>query len=583
MATSIVNSKDVAKGVVMIEVTSRDVSVSQPYLCHGRDKCSGSGFRIASKWFPQDAEWCDDNCMLFLTNFHVVEGAENMKVRVRTAKSPEYCTGKVVHCVPALDFALIRVEVVEDGVTVDDMFDPFCAAPSTVLEGVLPIELFVGPVTPAQQKIIACGFPMGYLETYISKGTLSGRNSGEDISDFYSMDLSINSGNSGGPVVFEGDGRAFAISTATESGDALQISYSVPISSILSWFHNWYKPNTVLGRYPRWSFGLMPRTQAFDAEHAFPQSLEGAIVCGKRPSCAYPIKNGDVLLSVHRAGATAELDKFGYISDEQHGEPRFCIQNKGFVASCNAETTTVTVWRPNLKATRTFKCAPEPQCEPEKMCFAEFAPPHYCALGSMVFMNATPDFLSGNSPEESDEEPAMPASAAFHILRKIHQDKRRYVVVLSHFHENAYVSSTRTLVVGDIIRKIGRTEIKSSEHAEKVVRRLAAEHANDVRQRVKITTDKAQVWLDLEMLLQEEKLCADERDQNKLLLLKAHMLAQMNVKPPRANGRKRPAKRSRVSKVARTAVDAPGVPNSRPGSPVIDVKRRRSLRLAVHQ
>jgi len=184
---------DVAQGVVMIEVTSRDVSVSEPYRCHGRDKCSGSGFRVASKWFPQSAEWCDENCMLFLTNFHVVEGAENLKVRVRTAKSPEYCTGTVVHAVPALDFALIRVEAAGEG-TLHDLIDPFCAASSAVLEGVVPIDLFTGLVTPTQQKIIACGFPMGYLETYISKGTLAGRNSGDDISDFYSMDLSINSG-----------------------------------------------------------------------------------------------------------------------------------------------------------------------------------------------------------------------------------------------------------------------------------------------------------------------------------------------------------------------------------------------------
>jgi len=324
----------------------------------------------------------------------------------------------------------------------------------------------------------------------------------------------------------------------------------------------------------------MPRTQAFDAEHAFPQSLQGAIVCGKHPSCTHPIKNGDVLLSVHRDGVASGLDRFGYTSDEQHGEPRFCIHNKGFVASCNA-TTTVTVWRPSLKAKRTFKCAPEPQCEPEKMCFTEFAPAHYCALGSMVFMNASPDFLSGNSPEDSDEEPALPASAAFHILRKMHEDKQRFVVVLSHFHENAYVSSTRTLVVGDIVRKIGRTEIKSSQHAEKVIQRIATEHATGVRKRVKITTDKAQVWLDLEMLLQEEKLCANERDQEKLPLLKSQTLALMPVKSPRTGGRKRASKKPRTSKRVRSAVDAPPAPNSRPGSPTADAKRRRSLRLAV--
>lgn len=192
MSAHILDSKDVAKGVVMIEVTSRDVSITQPYLCHGRDKCSGSGFRVSPKWFPTDCPWANESGILFLTNFHVVEGAENMKVRVRTAKRPEYCTGTVVHAVPALDFALIRVELNQQNK--DDNLDPFCSAPASVLEGVLPIELYIGNVIPAQQKIIACGFPMGYLEQYISKGTLSGRSSGDDVTDFFSMDLSVNSG-----------------------------------------------------------------------------------------------------------------------------------------------------------------------------------------------------------------------------------------------------------------------------------------------------------------------------------------------------------------------------------------------------
>lgn len=396
-----------------------------------------------------------------------------------------------------------------------------------------------------------------------------------------SMDLSVNSGNSGGPVVFEGDGRVFAISTATESGDALQISYSVPITNILDWFRNWANPSSVLGRFPRWGFQLMPRTKAFDAEHAFPASLNGAIVCAKRADCKYPIKNGDVLVSINKDNESMDLDKFGYITDEAHGEPRYCTQNKGFIASCKADLTTVTVWRPSLKATRTFTCAPESQCDPEKMAFAEFSPPHYCSLGSMVFMNATPDFLSNGSAEDSDDEGSVPPGAAFHILRKIHDNKSKHVVVLSHYHENAYVSSTRTLHVGDIITRIGRTELKSSQHAEKVIQRIATEFAQDVRKRIKVCTETKEVWLDLDLLLQEEKLCAEERDAEKLLLLRCHLLASVASQTNISANKKRQISKVRTLKRGRVGPDALPVPNSRPPSPKLDAKRRRSSRLAA--
>lgn len=376
--------------------------------------------------------------------------------------------------------------------------------------------------------------------------------------------------------MFEGDGRVFAISTATESGDNLQISYSVPIANILDWFRNWYNPKVVLGRFPRWGFQLVPRTKAFDDEHAFPSQLDGAIVCSKRKTCEYPIKNGDVLVSINRGSDSKFLDKFGYIADPAHGEPRFCTGNKGFIVSCKTESTTLTVWRPNLKATRTFKCAPEPQCEAEKMCFTEFAPPHYCCLGSMVLINATPDFLSGGSPDDSDDEAAVPANAAFHILCKIHANRSKHVVVLSHFHENAYISSTRTFRCGDIITKIGRTEIKSTQHAEKLIQRIATEYANGSRKRVKITTEKSQIWLDLDLLLQEEKLCADERDCEKMLLLRCNTLAQ--TANQNIVSRRMIQKRVRTAKRPHTSANAVVVSKSRPTSPKCEGKRRKIIR-----
>lgn len=572
-------SKNVTKSVVLVETTSRDVSTTEPYRVLSRSKGCGTAFRVKRHLFPQ-APWNREDVQLYLSNYHVIEGAEDKRVRLRVSSSPDYTSGTVVHCVPSLDFALIAVYMDSESAE-DEVLDPFCSAPSSVLKNVVPVELHVGDVIPSGQKILACGFPMGYLEQFISRGTLAGRQScGDMTTDFMSCDLSLNAGNSGGPIVFDGgecDGQCFAISTATEGGDAIQIAYGVPVSVVLQWFTNWYISGHTLGVFPRWGFDLTSRTDAFDAEYRFPNNMNGAIVSNIQKGCKFSIKKGDVLVSINRNGVTNKLDRFALLTDIYHGDPKFSVQNRGFIAGCNPASTSVTVWRPSIKATRTFPCAPEEPLQSEKMCDPTFNPPHYALLGSLVFMNATADFLGGSTEEDSDEEddgvnPAM----AFHILRKIHEDKSKMVTVLSHFHCNSYVSSTRTLRRGDIISKLGRTEVKNSRHAEKIIQKIAAEHAAGIRKRVKITTANAEVWLDLDSLLQEEQLVAAERgDVSKLHLLTHHLTKSMAQElPARKRKIRGPISPSNLVLSATTKV------NSRPGSPSVQKKRRRSKRLA---
>lgn len=189
----------------MIESTTRSLSTVEPYRCLGRDKGMGTGFRVSGKWFPPSAAWNTDSNILLLTNWHVVDSAENCKVRVRTAKSPEYCCGEVVHAVPHLDFAVVAVRLgsandapvgvcsnsaSEASEASSNDNDPFCSAPGDVLSHIVEVELHVGPLRAEQQKIICCGFPSA-LEAYVTKGTLGGRNSGLDISDFWQIDVSV--------------------------------------------------------------------------------------------------------------------------------------------------------------------------------------------------------------------------------------------------------------------------------------------------------------------------------------------------------------------------------------------------------
>ena len=392
---------EITKTVVMIESTTRNLAPCEPYRTLGREKAMGTGFRVSRKWFPRGAAWNAPGIILFLTNWHVVEGCERKLVRIRTASSPEYCRGQVVVACPRLDFAVVAVQT--DAPEVDED-DPFCSAPGRVLSAVKEVELHVGPLKAEQQRVFCCGFP-SQLEAYVTTGILGGRNSGGDVSDFWQIDCSVNSGNSGGPVILADDQRCFGIATATDAS-ADQIALATPVSSILDWFKFHWQPGTCIGRLPRWGFTLCPRTDAFDEAHAFPRTLNGAVVAGVRKAvdCG-ELQEGDVLVSIQRNGVPILLDKFGTVTDHSHGQPRFVIQNMGFLASLCPKSTTVTVWRPSLRAQKTFVCTPTPPLDVERAYYQEYeGGTPYCLLGSMCMLNASPDFLRHSEVVDSDDE-----------------------------------------------------------------------------------------------------------------------------------------------------------------------------------
>lgn len=189
--------KNMAKrGVVMVEVTSKHLDPAEPYNLLSRNKVSGTAFRVGHKHWPAAAPWNrPGENLLFITCWHVVESAEQMRCRVRMASHGpgSWVSGKVCFAIPTLDFALVSVDLAEADSDNED--DPFMSAsPSILLSDTRELELLTAPVCASQQKIFCVGFPLGYLETYTSMGTIGGRNSGFVCDDYYSLDLSLNSG-----------------------------------------------------------------------------------------------------------------------------------------------------------------------------------------------------------------------------------------------------------------------------------------------------------------------------------------------------------------------------------------------------
>lgn len=138
---------------------------------------------------------------LILTNFHVIEFEPSPKI---VMPDNTFRTGEIVMADKNADLAVIKVD----------------RAPTPLVWG-NPDEL-----APAEE-ILAIGFPLGGElagEASVSKGSLSGIRRSRDVGvDYLQVDLTLNSGISGGPMV-NICGEVVGINTAGLSGLGMGIS-----------------------------------------------------------------------------------------------------------------------------------------------------------------------------------------------------------------------------------------------------------------------------------------------------------------------------------------------------------------------
>lgn len=145
-----------------------------------------------------------------LSNNHVVEGADEIKVRFSTG-GPEY-EAKLVGTDPPTDIAVLKINVT-------NALTPITMTDSSTLQ--------VGDV------VLAVGNPFGVGQT-VTMGIVSATGRGGfgivDYEDFIQTDASINPGNSGGALV-DALGRLVGIPTAivSRSGGSMGIGFAVPV------------------------------------------------------------------------------------------------------------------------------------------------------------------------------------------------------------------------------------------------------------------------------------------------------------------------------------------------------------------
>ncbi|RUM41254.1 MAG: serine protease [Desulfobulbus sp.] len=230
-----------------------------------KQKAAGSGFIISSDG-------------MILTNNHVVEDADTIKVRL--ADEREF-TAKVIGTDPQSDVALIKI----DG---HDL-------PTLPLGNSDKLE--VG------EWVIAIGSPFELSQT-VTVGVVSAKGRSRlginDYENFIQTDAAINPGNSGGPLL-NIHGEAVGINTAifSRSGGYMGIGFAIPVNMA----KNIQKQLQKNGKVTRGWLGVVIQNVNADLAQSFNlDKAEGILiseVADDSPAAKSGLKQGDVILSLN--------------------------------------------------------------------------------------------------------------------------------------------------------------------------------------------------------------------------------------------------------------------------------------------
>ena len=221
----------------------------------------GSGFIIDEKG-------------IVITNNHVIQGAEDVYVRVNGEKNIK---AKVIGADPGMDLAVLQIES-------DQIFTP--------------VKFGDSDTARIGDWVIAIGNPFGLGGT-VTAGIISARNRSIGLSryeDYIQTDASINQGNSGGPL-FNMDGDVVGINTAIlgQSG-SIGIGFAIPSNSAQKVINQLIE----FGETKRGWLGVRIQTVTKDiADVEKLKEPRGALVASvaeNSPSDKGGIKAGDIIL-----------------------------------------------------------------------------------------------------------------------------------------------------------------------------------------------------------------------------------------------------------------------------------------------
>lgn len=457
----------IRKSIVQAQVWCTEHDPLLPSRVIDENEYSGTCFRVDPKLFPFGDK------VLFLTNFHVCDNADNRLVHLRTAgMGKSALTGFVEAVVPQLDCAVISLQNKHEKWFMEDN-------PLDWVEKIAVAPLRKTRINTKTQKVSTIGFPQG-LEEVLSSGWLAGR--GSDDMDMLQLNISINSGNSGGPLC-DKSGKVIGICTSTLV-ETEAIAFAVPIYSVLAYFAKFY--DTPFGVFPQWGIQLMPMTDAFAVEFGIqrPGAVIRKIETGS--SSAGKLKTGDVVHGIRSGDVDVQLDLFGLIHDETRGS-KISINNTEFLMRLTPGDVSLDVTRG--KRSLTIQVTPGIIEYKINENFKEWNPVETHTFGPVTIQNLSKSILTGELTAESVVE-------LVEIMKRTNCMEE--IIIVTHVKPRSYVSNMDVSLEFKVIEKIGRYKVKNMQHCITLLDSVRKRWERGEQERVCLGTTGGDIWLTLD-------------------------------------------------------------------------------------
>lgn len=241
-----------------------------------------------------------------VTNFHVIEGARRIKVRLENGSAVEatYVGGS-----PGHDLAVIRLQ--------------------RSISNIQPIPIGNSGDLQVGQTVLAIGNPFGLTRT-LTTGIVSALNrrlptsTGREVVGVIQTDAAINPGNSGGPLI-DTSGRLIGVNTAiiSQSGSSSGIGFAVPVDVV-----NQVVPLLISnGKVPRPGIGIVVLDEEISARLGISGLVIDRVTPGKAAHRAglrgIDYKNrtiGDVIVGIDGITVSDMSDYVRYLQTSEIGQ-----------------------------------------------------------------------------------------------------------------------------------------------------------------------------------------------------------------------------------------------------------------------
>jgi hypothetical protein len=352
--------------------------------------------------------------------------------------------------------------------------------------------------------VYALGYPNDSEDAVATVGCIACRSD-----DMYQLAMSINGGNSGGCVVYDGKVLGIATSSLCESEG---ICFGVPVRQIASFLQQWLGDASIGSLLIPPSFGvsLRPATRAFFK--SIDSAASGALVHHLQPGGSFAkagLKEGDVLTGL----STLHGGKQHHFLVDCHGLitvpwslAKLELENLDLVLFCDKNKTKIHFLSPpktnKRKKTQSYtsKTKKAPILVTRKA--VPTLVPFYDEIKHVLFGGIVLQQLSKNHASMMKQE-GRRADPRF-LFKLLETDGDEQMVVVSHVYRQSVASDSETFEDLTILKSINGTDIKTIEEAETL---LASAVKNRVAEQFVhlATAEHDDIVFDLYELIEQEQ------------------------------------------------------------------------------